>query len=371
MDMLEVVRVLEVLAPPRLAAEWDNVGLQVGDMACNVNKVMLCIDATESVLAEAAAAKATMILAYHPVIFKPLRSVTAAEGAITYHAARRGIAVYALHTALDAVEGGTNDVLADVLGLRQRRPLEPIVRANQCKIVAFVPPDGLSHVAEAAFAAGAGRIGNYFDCAFFSHGIGSFCGSARARPTVGNAGRHEAVEEIRLEVVAPRAKAGAVCSAIRDAHAYEAPAIDVYPLDEYPEGCGLGRIGILPRPVQVATVISRIKKATGLKKLLVAPAQRRRGAKAAPAVRTAACGAGSCGPLFRPAAAAGATFYLTGEMRHHDALAATGVGLTVVCLGHSNSERIVLKCVAGHLQQMLPKLKVAISKRDRDPFEIV
>ena len=371
MNMLEIVRALESLAPSRLAADWDNVGLQVGDIGAQANKVLLCVDVTEAVLAEAAAAKAEMILAYHPVIFKPIRRVTGTEGAVAYQAARRGIAVYALHTALDAVEGGTDDVLADVLGLRQRRPLEPTARADQCKIVAFVPPDGLSQVAEAAFAAGAGRIGNYFDCAFFTHGIGSFCGARGTHPSAGRPGRHEVNEEIRLEVIAPRAKAGAVCSAMRSAHAYEAPAIDVYPLDEYPEGCGLGRIGLLPRPAAAATLISRIKKATGLKKVLVAHARRGKGAKAGPLVRTAACSAGSCGSLFRPAAGAGATFYLTGEMGHHDALAAAGMGMTVVCLGHSNSERLVLGRVAEHLRQMLPKLKLAISKQDKDPFEIV
>lgn len=366
MDNLKIVRALEVLAPPRLAADWDNVGFQVGDVSAETKKVLLCIDVTEAVLAEAVASKAQMIVAYHPVIFKPIRRVTAREASVVYGAARRGIAVYALHTALDAVEGGTNDALADVLELGDRRPLEAAAGAEQCKIVTFVSPQGLSHVADAAFGAGAGRIGNYFDCAFFSHGIGSFCGTSGTHPTVGKPGNHEVTEEIRLEIISPRAKAGAVCAAIRDAHPYESAAIDVYPLDSYPAGCGQGRIGRVKRPVQAATLISRIKKATGLKKLFVARARGGRGA-----IRTAACGAGSCGSLFRAAASAGAGLYLTGEMRHHDALAAAGAGMTVVCLGHSNSERLALPRVADHLTGSMPGLKVAISRQDRDPFEIV
>lgn len=85
----------------------------------------------------------------------------------------------------------------------------------------------------------------------------------------------------------------------------------------------------------------------------------------------AACGAGSCGSLFRKAAAGGAELYLTGEMRHHDALAAAEIGMTVVCVGHSNSERLALAHLAGRLRKMTPELKVALSKKDRDPFEIV
>ncbi len=88
-------------------------------------------------------------------------------------------------------------------------------------------------------------------------------------------------------------------------------------------------------------------------------------------VVTAACGAGSCGSLFRAAVAAGATFYLTGEMRHHDALAAAAAGMTCLCVGHSHSERITLGRVARRLGEMLPKLSVVTAASDRDPFEIV
>ena len=75
--------------------------------------------------------------------------------------------------------------------------------------------------------------------------------------------------------------------------------------------------------------------------------------------------------MYKAAAAGGASFYLTGEMRHHDALASTAAGLNVVCLGHSNSERITLKRLADRLSALLPKQRVILSKADRDPFEIV
>ena len=368
MKVGDVVQSLAAIAPPALAAEWDNVGLLIGDRRATVRTVMLCIDLTEPVLAEALAAKAQMVMAYHPPIFKPVARLTAEASPIVYAAARKGLAVYSMHTALDAAPGGTNDVLAEAMGLCGAKPLTPAESDPRCKIVVFAPPADLSAVAEAAFAAGAGRIGDYQQCAFFGHGVGTFLGGADTKPIVGVAGRQEAVEEVRFETVAPSECASAVVEAIRRAHSYEEAAIEVYPLQSEPAGAGQGRIGRLIRPVGASALLTRIKKALGLKHLWVAQPP---GARAGKMVRLAACAAGSAGGTFSAAAEAGATFYLTGEMRHHDALAAVAAGLTVVCTGHSNSERAALKNVAGSLRAALPGLKVLASKKDRDPFVVV
>jgi len=375
MKVQRIVEAIESLAPPQLAADWDNVGLLVGDSGATVGKIVLCIDLSEAVLAEAVRAKSQMVMAYHPVIFKSVSRVTTAAAPVLYEAIRRGLAVYSTHTALDAAPGGTNDVLAEAMGLSSFVPLEPVVRSGQRKVVTFVPGQDLHRVAEAAFAAGAGRVGNYHDCAFFGHGIGTFCGLPGTHPSIGMPGHHEAAEEMRFEVIAPQAAAAEVCRAIRAAHSYETPAIDVYPLEDLPANCGMGRIGRLPRAVKETTLINRVKKAIGLNRVLVARPGGASGAakskRSAGSVSVVACGAGSCGSLWKKAAAAGAQFYLTGEIRHHDALAAAAAGMTVACVGHSNSERIALSGLAARLGDVLPGLRVVVSKQDRDPFEIV
>jgi dinuclear metal center YbgI/SA1388 family protein len=375
MKVSKIAAELERIAPLELAAEWDNVGLLAGDPATEVGKLLLCVDLTEAVLEEATRTGSAMVMAYHPVIWKPIGRVTAADSPVVYQAVRWGIAVYSMHTAYDAAPGGTNDALADMLGLVDRRAIQPIARRGQCKIVVFTPPDDLHRVCEAAFAAGAGRIGNYRDCAFFAHGIGTFCGGPGSQPTVGRAGEHEAAEELRLEVIAPLSKAAAVCDAIRAAHGYETPAVDVYPLEDFPEGCGAGRIGRLASPANVRTLVARIKRATGLKRVLVASAAvrgkpGRRAPRRAERLTTVACCAGAGGGVFRAAVAEGAQLYLTGEIRHHDALAAAAAGMTVVCLGHSNSERIALAALAERLSLALPRVRVVCSASDRDPFVI-
>ena len=364
MKVSDVVTVLESLAPPSLATKWDNVGLLIGDEGRPAGRLMLCIDLTEPVLAEAIASKVRMVMAYHPVIFKDVSRVTRSAQPVVYEAARRGIAVYSMHTALDAAPGGTHDVLAGVLGLEAPAPLEPVDGAANCKIVVFVAPDHVAAVSRAAFDAGAGRIGDYTQCSFRTGGIGTFRGGAATNPTVGKAGQFEQAEELRLEVIAPCRCVAGVVAAVRAAHSYEEPAIDVYPLAPALEGHGMGRIGPLRRPAAPKALIERVKRAAKLTKLLVASAGR-------DTVTTAAVAAGACGSLYKAAVAAGATFYLTGEMRHHDALAAAAAGMTVVCMGHSNSERITLPVLKRRIRKALPALDVVISRRDRDPFQIV
>ena len=366
MKVREIVAVLDELAPPALAANWDNVGLLIGDEAADARKLLLCVDLTPAVLREAIAHRASMVLAYHPVIFAPLKRLTAAAEGVVYQAARAALAVYSPHTALDAAVGGTNDVLADALDLADRQPLEPTVRPGLAKIVAYVPTPNLPDVADAAFDAGAGRIGNYDRCAFYSHGTGTFYGREGSNPTVGQSHRQETAQEVRLEVLAPVALAPQVVAAIRQAHCYEEPAIDVYRLEDLPAGCGMGRVGSLCRPVTVKALVARARKALNLRQVMVSTSP-----SVPPLVAMAACCAGSCGSTYKAALAAGAQFYLTGEMRHHDLLAATEAGMTVVCTGHWSSERPAIERLATQLRPKLPKVEIVLSQKDREAFEVM
>jgi ribonuclease HI len=102
------------------------------------------------------------------------------------------------------------------------------------KIVVFVPTEALDDVREALFAAGAGRIGNYERCSWHTLGTGTFRGGEGSAPSVGRAGRDERVQEARLETVYPLEREAEVVRALREAHPYEEPAFDLYPLLEVP-----------------------------------------------------------------------------------------------------------------------------------------
>jgi hypothetical protein len=98
------------------------------------------------------------------------------------------------------------------------------------KLVVFVPREALDPVREALFSAGAGRIGEYEKCSWYSAGTGTFLAGAGTSPSVGEQGREERVSELRLETVFPEERQDAVVAALRGAHPYEEPAFDIYPL---------------------------------------------------------------------------------------------------------------------------------------------
>lgn len=364
MLLKDAIAALEEIAPTRLAEAWDNVGLIAGDPAQSVSKVMLTIDYTPEVACEAAGEGCDMIVAYHPPLFEAVKRVVA-PGAV-FDAIRRGVALYSPHTAIDVADGGTNDMLADALGLpKERTPLRLVheTKSNQHKLVTFVPEKDVERVSQALFDAGAGRIGDYTACSFRSPGTGTFFGQAGTNPTVGQSGRLEQAAEVRVETVVPVAKIAAVIRALRSAHPYEEPAFDLQQLAAPPEGLGLGRIGEFEQPVSRAELIERVKRELELPHILVS------GPTDGDARRAAAC-AGACGDLLNDAIAQRADLYLTGEMRHHDALKAAAVGMTVVCTLHSNSERAVLKRLKRRLEERLGQLPVILSRKDRDPFQV-
>jgi dinuclear metal center YbgI/SA1388 family protein len=360
MKLAAVVNHLEQIAPTRFAESWDNVGLLAGDADANIRRVLLAIDFTAAVAREAKSQRADLVIAYHPPIFDALKKLTAPNP--VFDAIRNGIALYSPHTALDIADGGTNDMLADVLGMTDRAPLRlSDAKSREYKLVTFVPPEHLESVSRAIFAAGAGQIGDYTSCSFRTEGTGTFFGGAGTHPKVGQRGHLETVREIRLETIVPIAQIDKVIGALRKSHPYEEPAFDLNQLAATTTH-GMGRIGTI-QSISRRAIFARIKRGLKLKTLLIA------GPQTGSITRAAVC-AGSCGNLIQDAISARADLFLTGEVRHHDALKAAAAGMTVVCALHSNSERPVLARVQAKLKKLAPDLRIEISRADRDPFDI-
>ena len=104
--------------------------------------------------------------------------------------------------------------------------------AQSHKLVWFVPAEALDSTRDAVFGAGAGRIGEYERCSWYTAGTGTFLGSDETDPAVGESGREEHVPELRVETVVPAERLDAVVAALRLAHPYEEPAYDLYPLED-------------------------------------------------------------------------------------------------------------------------------------------
>lgn len=354
---------LETFAPSRLAESWDNVGLLWGDPAAKIERVMTCLTVTPESAAESVEEKAGAIVAHHPILFRPVKSVRAdtTEGGMLWSLARAGVAVLSPHTAFDNAIGGINDGLARRLGLSDVLPLRPSPARPTFKVVVFVPRDYREPVLAAAFAAGAGRIGGYTECSFATEGVGTYFGGEGTNPTIGQAGRREEVGEWKVEFVCPSDRLAGVLAAVRAAHSYEEPAIDVYAVEGQADGPGIGRIGRLSGPTALGVFATRAAD------LLGAPGTQFVGDPGRRVERVAiACGAGD--DFLGAAARLGADCLLTGEARFHRALEAEARGMGLVLAGHHATERPGVEDLADRIASGFPPLKVWASRRERDPL---
>jgi dinuclear metal center YbgI/SA1388 family protein len=363
--MVPLTAVLEQLGrsiPLSLAAEWDNVGLLLGDRDKQVKKIMTCLTVTPASAKEAAEEQADLIVTHHPVMFRPIQRLTTGtpEGQVLLALATARIAVYSPHTAFDNARGGINDSLAARLGLTDVVPLRQTEDQPECKLVAFVPADDLAKVSDALFAAGAGHIGEYRECSFRLAGTGTFFGSESTTPTVGTKGRREEVSEWRLEMICPRVLVDRAIAALRQAHSYEEPAFDIYPLQSHRTGPGTGRVGKLPIPLPLADLAVLVKQSLPARHMQVVGAPQRKVERVA-----IVCGAG--GELLGDAIRAKADVLLTGEMRFHDYLAAQAQDIALLLPGHYATERPGVEELAGRLQRQWPQLQVWASRQERDP----
>jgi dinuclear metal center YbgI/SA1388 family protein len=366
MKIKDIAEKIEKIVPLKLAQGWDNVGLLIGDPQSNVKNILLTIDITKDVFTEAKRLRTDLIISYHPIIWEGIKKITSDnQNSIVFDLIGADIAVFSMHTALDAAPGGVNDSLAEIIGIVDGKPIGDYVdnpAGDNYKHVVFVPIESAAKVPNAVFAAGAGAIGNYSNCGFAAEGTGTFLPLSGARPAIGKKGKLEKAPEIRFETIVPANKLNNCIAAMKKAHPYEEPAFDVFKLYNNQNKFGLGRIGKLQKPMQLNKILERIKKYTGAKTFGIIGNRKR-------LIKTAAVCAGSCGKIINSIIVAKADLYVTGELKHHHAIAAQEAGLTCICLSHTVSERFILKKFAKQLQKQLGQISIKISKKDADPFK--
>lgn len=117
---------LNSIAPFETQEDWDNSGMLVGDMNAEVKKAAVVLDITHEEIKKAKAIGADLIISHHPVIFNPIKSVT--KGSVPYELVASSINALCCHTPLDIADGGTNDSLAELLGIEVTRTEDPILR---------------------------------------------------------------------------------------------------------------------------------------------------------------------------------------------------------------------------------------------------
>lgn len=370
--LADVVQAIERRFPPSLAEEWDRVGLVCGDPQAPVETIWFAVDPALAVAQEAVAGGAGLLVTHHPLLLRGVHSVaaTTGKGRVLHHLIRSGCALFAMHTNADSAGGGTNATLAELLGLQQVRPLVPAAGPAIDKLVVFVPPEHRDSVLAALFEAGAGRIGDYDSCAYWSQGTGQFRPLPGADPFIGSTGEVEQVTEARVELVMPSGRRRDVVAALRAVHPYEEPAFDIC-RTETSSDLGIGRVGELPQPVTLRDFAERVRRilpptATGVR---VAGDPDR-------TIRTVAICSGAGDSLLATVRAGGADVYLTADLRHHpaDEHLAEG-GCALVDVSHWASEWPWLhgaaRTIAADLAAAGFTVETHVSSTSTDPWSFL
>jgi dinuclear metal center YbgI/SA1388 family protein len=328
----DVAAYLESWAPGGYQEAYDNSGLLVGNPEATVKGVLISLDCTEAVVQEAVQRGCNLIVSHHPVIFKGLRSLTGKTYVerTVLAAIKQDVALYAIHTNLDNIRTGVNQRIARQLGLGSLELLSPR-KATLSKLVTFVPEENLDAVRVALHGAGAGQIGNYKNCSFEVAGTGRFQPDASARPHVGQPGKPEHTREVRVEMIFPDEKQGAIMNALRTSHPYEEVAYYLTKLENENPEVGAGLVGVLQAPLEPTAFLGRLKEA------MHASVIRHTSLPAGPIQRVAVCG-GAGSFLLGEAISKGADAFVSADFKYHEFFDADGK-ILICDVGHYESEQ--------------------------------
>ncbi len=367
MVISQITAVLEEWAPRWVAMERDNVGLQVGDAHRRVSRVLVAFEVTPKVVEEAIAKKAELIITHHPLIFRPVHSITAHDtiGRLLLKLAENKIALYSAHTNLDFTKDGVSYTLAEKLELQKIRFLKPLEQ-TLAKVIVYVPEDHIESVRNAMAQAGAGVIGDYSYCSFSTRGVGSFIGSPLSQPVIGKKGELEFVNEIKLEMLTPRHQLPSVISAMKDVHPYEEVAYDIVYVENPNVNYGIGAIGELKKPVSLNSFLKMVKRKLGVQLLRYA------GKRATELKSIAVCG-GSGSDMVNDAVRAGADAFITADIKYHS-FHSLPESFILIDAGHWETEQLIVSKIVTRLQNVINQtganVKIYTSHINTNPIQI-
>lgn len=354
----DIYNFIDEIAPFDTAMDFDNVGMLVGNMNQEVAKVLLALDITPDVVNEAKTIGAQLVLSHHPVIFNPIKSLDTSNA--VYMLASNDISAICAHTNLDMAPFGVNTCLAGALKLCNLEPLSIYRQKNYYKVSVFVPEDSSEKVSKAMTNAGAGILGDYCDCTFSVQGKGTFTPLDGANPFIGNVNKHEVVDEKRIEMICSPKNLDKVIRAMKETHPYEEPAFDVFENLAIKDRDVCGLIGDLSKGMTCDEFAIFVKDALDCNGLRYIKGNR--------SIKKVAVCSGAGGDLVFNAIRLKADAYVTGEIKHHELLAARQAGLTVVDATHFCTEDVVITPLIERLSDKFKNVSFTKSSVLKDNF---
>ena len=362
MIIKELVTILDTIAPFFLQENYDNSGVQFADLEEKVQRALLCLDVTGETIQEATEKKCNVIIAHHPLFFLPLNRITKQNNPIVYQLLYNRLNLIAFHTNFDLAENGLNDYFGKLLGLKKIDCLEESAEKT-LKLAVYVPAQYHEKLLEALFQAGAGNIGHYSETSFSASGKGSFKPLEGTKPFIGKTGERKSVLETKIETVFQERDLNRVIDAIYQNHPYEEPAYDIYHLKTNSK-TGIGLLAQLPSGQKLTDICQKIKDDLGIPYLRVVQTAKQK-------IGTIALCTGSGGSLLEQAIQKKADLFITGDIKHHEALRARETGLNIIDIEHFYTERYFVPALKERLVGAgFPKKLLLASEKMSPPFQL-
>lgn len=362
MRILDIINVLETLAPSSLQESYDNSGLIIGDSSTVCTGVMVALDATQQVIEEASRRNCNLVLVHHPLIFTGVKKIGTGDytGRAIISAIKHDLAVYAIHTNLDNVITGVNGQMAELLSLKNTEVLLPKPGSLR-KLSTFVPIQQLESLRKALFSAGGGHIGKYSECSFDVSGTGTFTAGSGANPFVGEIGIRHEEKESRLEMIFPAHLEQAILKALKSAHPYEEVAYDIVVLANQLKTVGSGLIGDTAQEMEEMEFLELVKEKFKLQAL------RHTALTGTKVNRVALCG-GAGSFLINKALASEADIFVSSDIKYHEFFEANG-RMLIADIGHYESEQFTINLLFDLLQEKFPNFAVLKSGSKTNPVQ--
>lgn len=361
MKIKEITHYFESLAPLSSQASYDNSGLIVGNPEMEITSILLCLDSIEEIVDEAIEKGSNLIIAHHPIVFSGLKKITGKTyiertiiKAIEYK-----IAIYAIHTNLDAYRYGVNFEIGKRLGLENLRILSPADN-TLCKLSVFVPFEFSEKVSQALFDAGAGQIGNYKECSFELTGKGTFTPSENSQPFEGEINKKSITNENKIEVLVTIHALNKVVAAMKSTHPYEEVAYDIIPLKNKNSFEGSGMIGNLTKEMDEKSFLTQLKSTFNCEVIRHTTLLNK------PIKTVAFCG-GSGSFLLKNAKQQKADIFITGDYKYHDFFDAENE-IIIADIGHFESEQFTTNLLADILKKKFPTFAFHITGVKTNPI---
>lgn len=316
--------------PESLAETGDPVGLHIGTLNKEINRVLVTLDVRPEVVEEAIEKEIDLIITKHPPIFRPIKQLVTDDIQSKMYAdlLKNNIAVFTAHTNMDIIENGLNDWFCEELSIENTTFLTKTHSISYKKLIVFVPVVNAPQVREALAKAGAGSIGDYQNTSFSSVGTGRFTPIKGAKPVIGQLNQEEAVQEVKLEVIFLETLQKQVLEAMKVAHPYEEPVYDLFVIENFKKEYGLGRIGYLKEAVPLNQFVKEVKKVFKLDGLRLVSNDENQLVQ-----KIAICG-GSGEKFYSDAIEKQADVYITGDVYYHTGHDMLSKGLSVIDPGH-------------------------------------